>query len=106
VIKDYYKLLQINSSATKEEIKLAYRKLAHKYHPDKTANDRFENKFKEINDAYRILADESKRKNYDQQFHYHSYSGNSSLILIYIFVLTAVFSCILWYLSHFSLTSF
>jgi len=106
VIKDYYKFLKLDSSATKEEIKSSYRKLVQKYHPDKTGNNHFENKFKEISEAYSFLNDENKRKSYDQQLHYYSSSTYSSLILIYIFVLIAVFSFILWYLSHLSLTSF
>ena len=106
MIKDYYKFLKLDSSATKEEIKMSYRKLVQKYHPDKIGNNRFENKFKEINEAYSFLNDEIKRKSYDQQLDYHSSSTNSSLILIYIFVLIAVFSFILWYLSHLSLTDF
>ena len=48
--KDYYNLLGVNKNASKEEIKLAFRKLAHKYHPDKKDGD--EAKFKEVNEAY------------------------------------------------------
>lgn len=61
---DYYKILGVARNASKEEIKRAYRKLAHKYHPDKKGGD--EQRFKEINEAYHVLADETKRTQYDQ----------------------------------------
>jgi len=65
--KDYYKILGIDSNANPEDIKKAYRKLALKYHPDKTKGDKESEKhFKEINEAYRILSDPAKRKQYDQ----------------------------------------
>ena len=60
---DYYKVLEISSSATEEEIKKAYRKLAHKYHPDKGGDEK---KFREISEAYQILSDRNKRAQYDQ----------------------------------------
>ncbi|MDD5606275.1 MAG: molecular chaperone DnaJ [Candidatus Pacebacteria bacterium] len=63
-MKDYYKILGIDKNASSEEIKKAYRKLAHQYHPDKRTGD--ENKFKEINEAYQILSDKEKRSQYDQ----------------------------------------
>lgn len=62
--KDYYKTLGVDKRAGKEEIKKAFHKLAHKYHPDKQGGD--EAKFKEINEAYQILSDDSKRAQYDQ----------------------------------------
>lgn len=62
--KDYYELLGISKSASEDEIKKAYRKLAHKYHPDKSGGD--EKKFKEINEAYQVLSDKAKRAQYDQ----------------------------------------
>lgn len=61
---DYYKTLGVEKGSSEEEIKKAYRKLAHKYHPDKEGGD--ENKFKEINEAYQVLSDKSKRAQYDQ----------------------------------------
>ena len=62
--KDYYKILGIERGASEEEVKKAYRKLAHKYHPDKSGGD--EKKFKEINEAYQILSDKERRNRYDQ----------------------------------------
>ena len=65
--KDYYKILGVAKSATQDEIKKAYRKLANKYHPDKTRGDKAaEEKFKDINEANGILSDPEKRKKYDQ----------------------------------------
>ena len=62
--KDYYKILGVEKTASSDEIKKAFRKLAHKYHPDKQGGD--EAKFKEVNEAYQIVGDEEKRKKYDQ----------------------------------------
>ncbi len=62
--KDYYDILGVNKSASKDEIKKAFYKLAHKYHPDK--KDGNESKFKEVNEAYQVLSDEGKRAKYDQ----------------------------------------
>jgi curved DNA-binding protein len=65
--KDYYKVLGVNKSATQEEIKKAYRRLALKYHPDKNPdNIEAEEKFKEIGEANEVLSDPEKRKLYDQ----------------------------------------
>lgn len=61
---DFYKVLGVERSASQEEIKKAYRRLAHKYHPDKEGGD--EDKFKEINEAYQVLSDPQKRSQYDQ----------------------------------------
>ncbi|MFA6258554.1 MAG: molecular chaperone DnaJ [Candidatus Paceibacterota bacterium] len=62
--KDYYEILGVSKNATKDEIKKAFYKLAHKYHPDKKDGD--EKKFKEVNEAYQTLSDDSKRQRYDQ----------------------------------------
>ncbi len=62
--KDYYKILEVSENASKQEIKQAYRKLAHKYHPDKKGGD--EKKFKQINEAYQVLSNDQKRAQYDQ----------------------------------------
>ncbi|WP_027722219.1 DnaJ C-terminal domain-containing protein [Maridesulfovibrio zosterae] len=65
--KDYYKLLGVSRSATKDEIAKAFKKLARKHHPDLNPdNSEAETKFKEINEAYEVLKDEEKRKMYDQ----------------------------------------
>lgn len=62
--KDYYNILGVARNASKDEVKRAYRKLAHQHHPDKKGGD--EARFKEINEAYRVLSDDQKRAQYDQ----------------------------------------
>jgi curved DNA-binding protein len=65
--KDYYKILGVSKSASPEEIKKAYRKLALKYHPDHNKGDKSsEAKFKEVSEAYAALSDPEKRKQYDR----------------------------------------
>ena len=62
--KDYYQTLGVARGASADEIKKAYRKLAHTHHPDKKGGD--EAKFKEINEAYQVLSNKEKRAQYDQ----------------------------------------
>ncbi|MFN2428924.1 MAG: DnaJ C-terminal domain-containing protein [Cryomorphaceae bacterium] len=65
--KDYYKILGVSKNASQAEIKKSYRKLAVKYHPDKTQGDvESEKKFKEANEAYEVIGDPEKRKKYDE----------------------------------------
>lgn len=63
---DYYKILGVGKSATEQEIKSAYRKLALQYHPDRNKTKEAEEKFKEVTKAYEVLGDTEKRKTYDQ----------------------------------------
>ena len=71
--EDYYAILGIKKDATEAEVKKAYRKLALKWHPDKNPNNReeAEKKFKKINEAYSVLSDKDKRRQYDHgDFHF------------------------------------
>jgi molecular chaperone DnaJ len=72
--KDYYNVLGVDKKASTDDIKKAFRKLAHKYHPDKGGKD--ETKFKEITEAYSILSDEKKRREYDT--YGQSFAGGSA----------------------------
>ena len=68
--RDCYDVLGVTKSASKDEIKKSYRKLALKYHPDKTKGDKAsEEKFKEASEAYHILSDKERKANYDQFGH-------------------------------------
>ncbi len=62
--KDYYKILGVEKNASEEDVKKAFRKLAHQHHPDKAGGDA--GKFKEINEAYQVLSDKQKRAQYDR----------------------------------------
>lgn len=62
--KDFYKILGVEKNASQDEVKKAFRKMAHQYHPDKNNGD--DTKFKEVNEAYQVLSDEKKRAQYDR----------------------------------------
>ena len=81
--KSLYETLDVSENASSEEIKKAYRKLARKYHPDINKSPEAEDKFKEINAAYEILSDDSKKRQYDQMGDsmfggqsFHDFAGN------------------------------
>ncbi len=74
-MKNYYEILGVNRTASKDEIKKAFHKLAHRYHPDKKTGD--EGKFKAINEAYQILSDDRKRQEYDAYGSSGATSGNT-----------------------------
>ncbi|PHJ62955.1 molecular chaperone DnaJ [Nostoc linckia z18] len=74
--KDYYAILGVSKTASQEEIKQAFRKLARKYHPDvNPGNKQAEARFKEINEAYEVVSDPDKRKKYDQFGQYWRQAG-------------------------------
>jgi molecular chaperone DnaJ len=75
--RDYYDILGVDKSSSKEEIKKAYRSTAFKYHPDKNpGNKTAEDKFKEASEAYSVLSDDKKKTNYDQFGHAAFEGGN------------------------------
>ena len=71
--KDYYKVLNIEKNSTKQNIKQAYYKLSKVYHPDINNESEAETKFKEIQEAYDILGDESRKNEYDQSINQSHY---------------------------------
>src|SRR5213078_796948 len=74
--KDYYSVLGVPASATNDEIKKQYRKLAAKHHPDKNPSDsKAAERFKEISEAYQVLGDAEKRKQYDQMRRLGAFGG-------------------------------
>ena len=78
IMTDYYKILGVSEDADAKEIKAKYRKLAMKYHPDRNPDDKkAEEMFKAISEAYEILGDENKRKEYDEKRKNKRNSNNS-----------------------------
>src|SRR6058998_1525801 len=74
--RDYYAVLGVSASATQDEIKKQYRKLAAKHHPDKNQGDpKAADRFKEISEAYQVIGDEEKRKQYDQMRQLGAFGG-------------------------------
>src|SRR3977135_4396112 len=74
--KDFYNVLGVSSTASQDEIKKAYRKLAKKYHPDANANDaKAGERFKEISEANNVLGDPAKRKQYDEMRRLGAFDG-------------------------------
>jgi len=63
IMKDYYKILEVSNECSPEDVKKSYRKLALKYHPDKNNGD--DTRFKELAEAYEVLSDDNKRRQYD-----------------------------------------
>src|SRR5437660_10307381 len=77
--KDFYAVLGVPASASQDEIKKQYRKLAAKHHPDKNQSDpKAADRFKEISEAYQVIGDEEKRKQYDQMRQLGAFGGGGA----------------------------
>lgn len=75
--RDYYEVLNVPRNATEDEVRKAYRKLAFQFHPDRNQNADAEQKFKEINEAYEVLSDAARRREYDQFGHSRAAFGGA-----------------------------
>ena len=90
--RDYYDVLGVSKSASPDELKSAYRKLAVKYHPDKNPGDKSaEDKFKEASEAYGVLSDKSKKENYDNFGHAAFENGGGAGAALVILISRVVF---------------
>ena len=81
-LKDYYRILGVNKDASAQDIKKAFRQLALRYHPDRNPDNpkQAEEKFKEINEAYEVLGDEQKKRQYDRLLNWPAYSRRTIII--------------------------
>ena len=81
-LKDYYRILGVNRDASAQDIKKAFRQLALRYHPDRNHDNmkQAEEKFKKINEAYEVLGDEQKKRQYDRLLDWPSYSRRTIII--------------------------
>ena len=73
--RDYYEVLGVSKDASEADIKMAFRRLAKKYHPDVCKEADAEEKFKEIQEAYAVLSDDTRRKQYDK-FGFEAFNNN------------------------------
>jgi curved DNA-binding protein CbpA len=81
-LKNYYRILGVNRNASAQDIKKAFRQLALRYHPDRNPDNmkQAEEKFKEINEAYEVLGDEQKKRQYDRLLNWPNYSRRTIII--------------------------
>lgn len=82
-VKDYYAILEVSPAATRDEIKQAYRKLALRFHPDKTENDPYTNaRFQEIKEAYEVLTTPARKQEYLNQRWYEKSQGRKQKVIV------------------------